>query len=67
MEKLLDGVGVEWKALDVIFDIFAGGDVPKESFSEIATQEFNIPIYPMELVIKLYTDGLIKRKLKNQV
>lgn len=44
MDKLLDGVEVEWKPLGAVFDIFAGGDVPKESFSEIETQEFNIPI-----------------------
>lgn len=44
MDKLLDGVQVEWKTLDAVFDIFAGGDVPKESFSEVETKEFNIPI-----------------------
>ncbi len=44
MEKMLDGVEVRWKALNTVFDIFAGGDVPKESFSEVETEEFNIPI-----------------------
>lgn len=44
MEKLLDGAEVEWKSLDSIFDIFAGGDVPKDALSDIETNEFNIPI-----------------------
>ncbi len=44
IEKLLDGVGVEFKSLHTVFEIFAGGDVPKESFSEIPTKEFKIPI-----------------------
>jgi type I restriction enzyme S subunit len=44
IEKLLDGAGVEFKTIDSVFDIFAGGDVPKESFSEIPTEEFKIPI-----------------------
>lgn len=44
MEKLLDGAGVEWTSLDAIFDIFAGGDVPRKSFSEVKNQEFDIPI-----------------------
>ena len=46
MEKLLDGVGVEveWKALAEVFDILAGGDVPKEALSDIETEEFNVPI-----------------------
>lgn len=44
IEKLLDGAGVEFKTIDTVFDIFAGGDVPKESFSEIPTEEFKIPI-----------------------
>lgn len=44
MEKLLDGVEVEWKPLEKIFDISAGGDVPKDSLSDIKTEEFNIPI-----------------------
>jgi type I restriction enzyme S subunit len=44
MEKLLDGVEVEWKALAEVFDILAGGDVPKEALSDIETEEFNVPI-----------------------
>ena len=35
---------VEWKAIEDVFDIFAGGDVPKEDFSESKTEEYNIPI-----------------------
>lgn len=44
MEKLLDGVEVEWKTLEDVFDILAGGDVPKDSLSNIKTEQFNIPI-----------------------
>lgn len=36
--------GVEHKPLDYAFDIIAGGDVPKEFFSETRTNEFRIPI-----------------------
>ena len=45
-EKLLslDEGEVEWKPLNKVFDIFAGGDVPKEALSDIETEEFNIPI-----------------------
>ena len=42
MEKLLDGVDVEWKTLVDVFDIIAGGDVPNDSLSSIETEEFNI-------------------------
>jgi len=44
MEKLLDGVEVKWKALGEVFDIIAGGDVPKDALSAIETERFNIPI-----------------------
>ncbi|EMO2484265.1 restriction endonuclease subunit S [Citrobacter freundii] len=44
LEKLLDGVEVEWVSLNDVFDIFAGGDVPKDALSNIQTEEFNIPI-----------------------
>ena len=44
MEKLLAGVEVEWKALGDVFDILAGGDVPKDAFSHVETQKINIPI-----------------------
>jgi type I restriction enzyme S subunit len=45
-EKLLcfEEGKVEWKTLDKVFYIFAGGDVPKEALSEIKTEEFCIPI-----------------------
>lgn len=43
-EEELGKVGFEWKCLKNIFNIFAGGDVPKESYSENKTEEFNIPI-----------------------
>lgn len=35
---------VEWKPLGSVFDILAGGDVPKESFSETETEDFHVPI-----------------------
>ncbi|MEN8991906.1 restriction endonuclease subunit S [Avibacterium paragallinarum] len=35
---------VEWKPLEEAFDIFAGGDVPKDALSDSETEEFNIPI-----------------------
>lgn len=44
LDKLLKGQKVEWKSLDEVFDILAGGDVPKNSFSDIQTEEFNVPI-----------------------
>ena len=43
-EEELGKVGFEWKCLKHIFNIFAGGDVPKEFYSQHKTQEFNIPI-----------------------
>lgn len=36
--------GVEYKALSEICDVSAGGDVPKEKFSKLKTEIFNIPI-----------------------
>lgn len=44
MDTLLDGVEVEWKALEEVFNILAGGDVPKDALSDIKTEEFCIPI-----------------------
>ncbi|WP_436881442.1 hypothetical protein [Klebsiella pneumoniae] len=44
LEKLLDGAEVEWVTLGDVFDIFAGGDVPKDSFSDVQTAEYSIPI-----------------------
>ena len=44
MDKLLDGTETKWVELDSVFDIFAGGDVPKKSLSKVETKEFNIPI-----------------------
>ena len=35
---------VVWKTLGEVFNIFAGGDVPKDTFSEVETEEFCIPI-----------------------
>ncbi|EAW2934198.1 restriction endonuclease subunit S, partial [Salmonella enterica] len=45
-EQLLsfDDGEVEWIDLDDVFDIFAGGDVPKDLFSDVQTKDFNIPI-----------------------
>lgn len=33
------------KLKDVCIKLFAGGDVPKENYSETCTEEYNIPIY----------------------
>lgn len=44
MEKLLDGIEVEWLELENVFNIFAGGDVPKKAFSNVETTVFSIPI-----------------------
>ena len=35
---------VVWKTVGEVFNIFAGGDVPKDTFSEVETEEFCIPI-----------------------
>ena len=35
---------VEWKALGEVFNIFAGGDKPKDAFFFFFTDEFNVPI-----------------------
>ena len=35
---------VEWKTLGEVFNIFAGGDKPKDAFSDEETDEFNVPI-----------------------
>lgn len=44
MDKLVSGVEADWKALEEVFDILAGGDVPKDALSDIKTEEFCIPI-----------------------
>ncbi|WP_448820528.1 restriction endonuclease subunit S [Cetobacterium sp.] len=36
--------GVEYKTLGEVFNILAGGDVPKKFLSDVKTEEFNIPI-----------------------
>ena len=38
------GTKVEWKTLGEVFEIIAGGDIPKDALSEIETNEYNIPI-----------------------
>ena len=43
LDKLLDGVEVEWKTIDEVFNIAAGGDKPK-AVSEVETEEFGVPI-----------------------
>ena len=37
--------GLEMKKLGEVCDLSAGGDVPKNNFSEIETEEYKIPIY----------------------
>lgn len=40
-----DDAGVEWKTLGEVCDLIAGGDVPKGEFSQVATEEYGIPVY----------------------
>ncbi|MEM6899226.1 MAG: restriction endonuclease subunit S [Pseudomonadota bacterium] len=35
---------VEWKKLVEVFNLFAGGDKPKGAFSNVETEEFNVPV-----------------------
>lgn len=35
---------IQYKTLGEVFEIIAGGDVPKEALSETETKEYNIPI-----------------------
>lgn len=42
--KLLKGMTVKWEPLGEVFDIFAGGDLPKDNLSKVETKEFHIPI-----------------------
>jgi type I restriction enzyme S subunit len=44
IKELLSGVKVKWERLEEIFDIIAGGDVPKKALSNKKTEEYNIPI-----------------------
>ena len=34
----------EWKPLGEVFEIFAGGDAPKDALSDFKTEEFNVPV-----------------------
>jgi len=45
-ELRFDGFSGEWEKKEVndVFDILAGGDVPKKELSDKKTQEYNIPI-----------------------
>ena len=36
---------VEWRTLGEVCDLIAGGDVPKGEFSQVATEEYGIPVY----------------------
>ncbi|WP_022964262.1 restriction endonuclease subunit S [Halopseudomonas pelagia] len=65
MERLLDGVEVEWKLLGSVFDIFAGGDVPKESFSEVETDRFKVPILSNGIGNKALYGWTEKPKIQN--
>lgn len=41
----MDGIRIEWKTLDDVFDIAAGGDAPpKDALSEFETEKFSIPV-----------------------
>lgn len=39
-----DEDSVEWKTLGDVFNLFAGGDKPKDAFSDVETDEFNVPV-----------------------
>ncbi len=65
LEKLLDGVEVEWKSLGELFDISAGGDVPKDALSDIKTDEFNIPILSNGIYDKALYGWTNKAKIDN--
>ena len=43
---------VEWKALEKVFNLFAGGDKPKKAFSDIETEEFNVPVLSNGIGVK---------------
>lgn len=66
LEKLLGGVEVEWKALNSVFDVYAGGDAPKGALSEIKTEEFNIPILSNGIGNKSLYGWTDKSKLKTE-
>lgn len=40
-----DDADVEWRTLGEVCDLIAGGDVPKGEFSQVATEEYGIPVY----------------------
>ena len=40
-----DDAEVEWRTLGEVCDLIAGGDVPKGEFSQVATEEYGIPVY----------------------
>ncbi len=57
LDKLLDGVDVEWKALGEICVVFTGGEAPKNSIKgSIPTNDYKYPIYGNGSEIYGYTD-----------
>ncbi|TDS69605.1 restriction endonuclease subunit S [Comamonas sp. JUb58] len=58
---------VEWKATEDVFEIFAGGDVPKDEFSESQTDYYNIPILSNEIDGKALYGWTNKAKIENPI
>ncbi|WP_250666545.1 hypothetical protein [Escherichia coli] len=63
LEKLLDGVEVEWSNLGNLCDIFTGGELHKNISREILRQVItNTPFMAMALksMVMLIATGLVK-------
>ena len=59
---------VEMNLEDVCEDLFAGGDVPKDNFSKIKTEKYNIPIFSNGVTDKgLYGYTGIKKVIKSSI
>ena len=56
---------VEWKTLGELFEISAGGDVPKDAFFKLKTAEFNIPILSNGIGDKALYGWTNKAKIQN--
>lgn len=53
------------EAFGGVFDILAGGDVPKDALSDIKTKEFNIPILSNGIDDKALYGWTNKAKIDN--
>jgi type I restriction enzyme S subunit len=58
IEKLLDGVEVEWKSLGEVCEIYTGGEAPTNSIKgSISTDAYIYPIYGNGAEVYGYTDS----------